>query len=191
MPWGLHDAELERRVAVGAVPVHQPQVSAAVAKEHEVLAEPANRERKLADLRAHRDRMPEAPQVLSARRVRPDPDQKLVGTGRRGLRLLVAAKVSYLVVHRRSFPPRYFVTRSGVSSPPTPGWLTDRWRRSCLDPESRILSPRGKSRAINRALAQCLLDSSAGGPRFSRPRALVFGQGRARPVHAQLPVRST
>ena len=104
---------------MGAVAVHQPELPATVAEEHEVLAEPAKREGELADLRAHRDRMPEAPQVLAPRGVRPHPHEQLVGSGRRRLRLLVAAESSRLAVHRRYIHCRYVA--SSCRRPPRAG----------------------------------------------------------------------
>ena len=67
------DAELERGAAMAAMRVQQPEASAAIAEQHQLLAEDAQRQRQVLDLPGHRHREPEAPEVLAGRRARPDP----------------------------------------------------------------------------------------------------------------------
>ena len=61
------DAVFEGRLAVGSAAVEEADTVAAVAEQHQVLAQDAERERQVRKRRGSRDRMPEATQVLAAR----------------------------------------------------------------------------------------------------------------------------
>ena len=67
------DAELERGAAVAAMRVQEPEAAAAVAKQHQILAENAHAQRQVLDPLGHRHGEPEAPEILAGRRARPDP----------------------------------------------------------------------------------------------------------------------
>ena len=80
---------LERRAPVRAMAVQQADPSRSVAEEHQVLAEESNCERQVADFLRERDAVPEAAQVLSAGRARPDVGElRILG---RDVAVLVAA----------------------------------------------------------------------------------------------------
>ena len=65
-------AELERRPAVRAVAVQEPDPAAPVPEYHQVLAQYPDRDRVFAQLLGHGDRMPKAAHVLATRRPGPD-----------------------------------------------------------------------------------------------------------------------
>ena len=72
------DAELQRRAAVTAVPVQDPDPAFQVAKHHEVLAQDPHRQGNVAELRGERHRLPVAAEQLAARRPGTDMGQLLV-----------------------------------------------------------------------------------------------------------------
>ena len=61
------DAELERRSAVAAVPVQDPDPALQIAEHDEVLAQDAHRERYVAELRGERHRLPVTAKQLATR----------------------------------------------------------------------------------------------------------------------------
>jgi hypothetical protein len=73
-----HDAEFQRSPAVGALSMQQPDIAREVTVDDKVLAEDSQWHWPLTKLRGQKDRVPESPQVLAARRCRADPSGKLV-----------------------------------------------------------------------------------------------------------------
>ena len=84
------DAELERRPAMGAVQVQHAHASAAIAKDHQVLAEDLDSQRRGDEVAGERHRLPEPPQIFPARRPRTHPRQ--LGIRRRDLAAMIAVE---------------------------------------------------------------------------------------------------
>ncbi len=75
------DAELQRRSPMRAVQVQHADAPAAIAKDHEVLAEDAHAQRRAGELAGEGHRLPEPAQVLAARRAGTDLGQLRIGRG--------------------------------------------------------------------------------------------------------------
>ena len=88
-PLGADQAELERRAAMWAVPLQQPDRAAAVAKHHQLLAEDFDRQRQVLEVIRVADRLPEPTHVLATGRIRPDMSQ--FGILLRNVPVMVAA----------------------------------------------------------------------------------------------------
>ncbi len=82
-------AVLERRAAVRAVQLEQPDATAPVAEQHEILPEDPEAQRNVRQLPREGDRLPEAAEILAARRAGADPRELLVG--RRDLARVIRA----------------------------------------------------------------------------------------------------
>ena len=87
-----HDAELQRRAAMAAVPVQDPDPAIAIAKHDEVLAQDPHRQGNVAQLRGERDRLPVAAKQLASRSPGADMGKLLVDGGyvRQGMALIGA-----------------------------------------------------------------------------------------------------
>src|SRR5260221_14664826 len=71
----LDAAEFERGAAMRAVAMQEADAALAVAEDHQILAEDADRHRPAGELRGHRHRLPEAAVILAARRAGTDMGQ--------------------------------------------------------------------------------------------------------------------
>jgi len=67
------NGEFERRAAMRAVQVEHADASAAIAEDHEVLAQDAHAARRTIQIARERHRLPEAPEVFAARSGRDRP----------------------------------------------------------------------------------------------------------------------
>ena len=77
----LDEAVFERGVAVAAAEMQQPDPPAEVAEQDQLLVQDTDRQRQLAELGRQRDRVPESPQVLPARRAPTDMGELGILTG--------------------------------------------------------------------------------------------------------------
>src|SRR5262249_4182808 len=84
------DPELERRPAMRAVQVQHADAAAAIAKDHEILTQNAHSQRRRHEIARERDRLPEAAQILAARRSGTDLGQ--LGIRRRNLAAAIAVE---------------------------------------------------------------------------------------------------
>ena len=87
------NAELERRAAVRAVPVQQPDAPGAVAESDQVLAEQAHRYRQVFQLGGEHEGMPVAAQVLAAWRAGSDSGEQTVVVPRGTLEVAAVGSV--------------------------------------------------------------------------------------------------